>query len=203
MGFYTERIVPWLIHWTMGNKEAARLRRGVVLGAHGRVLEVGIGSGRNLPLYPDAAAAVAGLDPSPVLLGLARQAGARVPFALVQGSAEAIPFDAGSFDSVVMTWTLCSIPDPVRALAEIRRVLKPGGELLFIEHGRAADPGVARWQDRVNPLWRRVSGGCNLDRDAARLMRAAGFAFDRLETGYLARGPRILTYMFQGRARAA
>lgn len=205
MSFYAERIVPWLIHWSMANKEVRRLRALVLPRVRGRVLEIGIGSGHNLPHYPSGVRAVAGLEPSPALLAMAARAAASVPLdlELVRGSAEAVPFEAGSFDTVLSTWTLCSIPDAPRALAEMRRVLKPDGVLVFIEHGKAAEPGVARWQDRLNPLWRRCSGGCNMNRDIPRLIRGAGFGFERLETGYLVKGPRVLSYHFEGTARPA
>lgn len=203
MGFYIEKIVPWLIHWTMGNKEVTRLRRDVVPQARGDVLEIGIGSGHNLAHYPKETGSVTGLDPSPVLLALAAKAGGRAPFAveLVRASAEAIPFDDGHFDTVLSTWTLCSIPDAAKALAEMRRVLKPAGALVFVEHGRSPDARLAGWQDRLNPLWHRCSGGCNLNRDVPGLIVSAGFAFERLETGFLVKGPRLLTYHFAGFAR--
>ena len=205
MSFYTERIVPWLIHWSMANREATRLRRLVVPRARGRVLEIGIGSGHNLAHYAMGARSVIGVDPSAVLLAMAAKAAAQAPVAvgLLRGSAEAIPFDARTFDTVLTTWTLCSIPDASMALREMRRVLKPDGTLVFIEHGRAADAGVARWQERLNPLWRRCAGGCNINRDIPGLICAAGFAFERLESGYFVKGPRLLTYQFEGLARPA
>ena len=202
MGFYSEKLVPWLIHWGMQNKEAKRLRQHVVPRADGRVLEIGIGSGLNLPYYNEIES-LQGLDPSAVLLSLAMNGRSRVPFTvtLLRASAEAIPFATGTFDSVVTTWTLCSIPDAPGALVEMRRVLKPNGKLLFVEHGRSADPGVARWQDRLDPLWHRCSGGCHMNRDVPALIRGAGFLIDQMESGYLVRGPRVLAYHFEGRAR--
>jgi ubiquinone/menaquinone biosynthesis C-methylase UbiE len=144
---------------------------------------------------------VIGLEPSPKLIALARRAQRAAAGAqFIEGSAEEIPLKDGTIDTVVMTWTLCSIPDPSRALGEIRRVLKPGGRLLFAEHGRAPEPNVALWQDRLTPMWKRFAGGCHLNRAIGPLIEAAGFAFDRCETGYM-RGPRPLTFMYEGSAR--
>ena len=205
MGIYDRYVLPWVLHLAMKKKDVALWRQRVVPAARGRVLEVGIGSGLNLPFYSSAVAAVWGLDPSAALLRMARKAAGTAPFAieLVNQSAEEIRFDDRHFDSVVTTWTLCSIPDPMQALGEMRRVLKPDGELHFIEHGLAPEPRVARWQRRLGPLWGRVSGGCNLDRDMEGMIRGAGFHVTQLETGYLLKGPRPLTYHFTGRARPA
>ena len=205
MGFYQSQVVPWLLHQAMKNREATRQRRLVVPAASGRVLEIGIGSGLNLPFYGAGVTSVTGLDPSAKLLALARRAGRDLPFemALLGGSAEAIPCEDCGFDTLVSSWTLCSIPDLPAALQEMRRVLRPGGRLLFVEHGRADDTAVAAWQARVNPLWRRISGGCNIDRRIDRLIGEAGFSFTALETGYLIKGPRLLTYSYKGEARLA
>lgn len=202
MGLYQNYVLPWAINLLMSQDEMARLRRRVVPAARGRVLEVGIGRGLNLPYYGAAVDAVVGVDPMADRLRMAGEAAADVafPVELLDLSAEALPFADGTFDSVVMTWTLCSIVDAPRALAEIRRVLKPGGELIFLEHGLAPEASVAAWQHRLNPLWRRCVGGCNLDRPAETLIRGAGFALSRLETGYLMPGPRPLTYHYEGRA---
>lgn len=153
MSFYRRHVVPRLVHLAMRQKPLVPFRRGVIGAAEGRVLEIGIGSGLNLPLYGPTASAVIGLEPSPELLRMARRRGTdlSVPVEFLDASAEAIPLDDNSVDAVVTTWTLCTIPDAPRALAEMRRVLKPGGALLFVEHGRAPERGVARWQDR---LWK-------------------------------------------------
>ena len=124
------------------------------------------------------------------------------PVELTEGRAEDIPLDDHAVDHVVMTWTLCSVADPARALSEVRRVLRPGGSLLFIEHGRAHDPRVCRWQDRLTPLWRRLAGGCHLNRPVDRLIDAAGLRLTELETGYFVKGPRFATYHYRGRALA-
>jgi ubiquinone/menaquinone biosynthesis C-methylase UbiE len=202
MGFYRDQILPHLINLSMRQQNLAAYRSRVVPAAEGRVLEIGIGSGLNLPFYSRKAAHVVGLDPSPKLLSMARQAAraASGPVELVEASAEAIPLDSKSVDSVVTTWTLCSIPDAPRSLREMRRVLKPGGRLLFVEHGRAADPSVRWWQDFLTPAWKRIGGGCHLNRAIATLIENAGFHLERIETGYM-RGPRPLTFMYEGSAR--
>jgi len=202
MSFYQEQIVPLLISLAMRQKNLAAYRRRVVPAAEGRVLEIGVGSGLNLPLYGANVRQVIGLDPSAKLLRMARRAGSRVarPVEFVEGSAEQIPLETASVDTVVMTWTLCSIPDPVGALRDMRRVLKPGGRLLFVEHGLAPDPNVVRWQDRLTPVWKRIGGGCHLNRAIGSLIERAGFRLDRLETGYM-RGPKPLTFMYEGSAQ--
>jgi ubiquinone/menaquinone biosynthesis C-methylase UbiE len=203
MGFYTQVILPRVLHLSMRQKEVTRWRARVVPAARGRVLEVGIGSGLNLRFYGRGVEAVCGVDPSEPLLALAGKAAREAPFAveLVPRGAEDLPFAADSFDSVVTTWTLCSVPQASRALAEMRRVLKLGGELIFVEHGLAPEPRVAAWQHRLSPLWQRCTGGCHLERKMDALIRDAGFAVTHLQTGYLVKGPRPFTYLYHGRAR--
>jgi ubiquinone/menaquinone biosynthesis C-methylase UbiE len=203
MGLYSERVLPWLTALTMRNRLLAPYRERLVPRARGRVLELGIGSGLNLPLYGPAVEIVIGLDPSAALLDRAAAMAARAgrPAFFVRASAEAIPLADASVDSIVMTWTLCSIPDAPRALTEMRRVLKPRGALLFVEHGLSTDAGVARWQHRLDPLWLRVS--CHLDNPVEQMLNEAGFALEELETGYLGRGPKPLSFMYEGRARPA
>lgn len=166
------------------------------------MLEIGIGSGLNLPYYSTTVEQVIGLDPSPKLLAMAREAARRtsLPLELIENSAQTIPLYNRSINTVVTTWTMCSIPDVQRALSEMRRILKPEGRLLFVEHGRSPDPGVRRWQDRLTPVWRRVGGGCHLNRPIGELIEAAGFRIERIETGYL-RGPKPMTFMYEGSAR--
>jgi ubiquinone/menaquinone biosynthesis C-methylase UbiE len=202
MSFYADRVVPVLIDLTMRNERLRPYRERVVGAAEGRVLEVGIGSGLNLPLYRASVREVLGLDPSARLLARAQQRASRLPatIELIQGSAEAIPLDDQSVDTVVMTWTGCSIPDVAEALTEMRRVLRPEGRLLFVEHGRAPELGVARWQDRLTPLWRPISGGCHLNRKIDALIGAAGFRFEQLATGYM-NGLKPFTFMYEGIAR--
>jgi SAM-dependent methyltransferase len=180
--------------------EATRYREALIPQARGCVLEIGIGSGLNFSFYPPAVQRIVGLDPSWELLRRAatRSWGASQPIHLVQGSADAIPLRSETTDTVVVTWALCSIPDVRRALSEMRRVLRPDAQLLFVEHGLAPDPAVARWQHRLDPLWTRVS--CHLDRPMDALIAEAGFVICDLRTGYLGQGPRFTTFMYSGRA---
>jgi ubiquinone/menaquinone biosynthesis C-methylase UbiE len=189
-----------LLHVSMKNSQVTRQRARLLPAAKGRVLEIGIGSGLNLPHYGPSVTSVDGIDLSPPLLAMASKKveGRYFPVTLHAGSAEALPFDAGTFDTVVSTWTLCSIADWAAALTEIRRVLKSDGAMLFIEHGRAPEDAVARWQDRLTPIWRRCAGGCHLSRDIAAMVRDTGFWLEDLETGYMIKGPRILTWHYKG-----
>jgi ubiquinone/menaquinone biosynthesis C-methylase UbiE len=204
LGFYQHRILPRLIHFGMAQKQLMPLREHLVAGARGRVLEIGIGSGLNLPFYPRNTGLLLGLDPSRELLHMAKRHSSWVhfPVELSEGRAEDIPLDDGAVDHVVMSWTLCSVGDPLRALSEIRRVLRPGGSLLYVEHGRAPEPRISRWQERLTPLWRRLAGGCHLDRPITRLIEASGLRLTDLETGHLITGPRIATFHYRGRAVA-
>jgi SAM-dependent methyltransferase len=201
MGFYRDHIVPPLIDLVMRNPEARRRRAVVVPRARGRVLEVGLGSGLNLPYYSREVTALVGVEPSAKLIAMTRRKLDGIPFPveLVERSAEELPLDTASFDTVVTTWVLCSIPEPLRALREMRRVLAPGGQLLFVEHGLAPDAGVRTWQRRLNPLWRRISGGCNLDREIDDLLARARFRLATLDRFYL-RGARLLTATYEGTA---
>jgi ubiquinone/menaquinone biosynthesis C-methylase UbiE len=201
MGFYDRVIFPRLMHWSLRRGDVTEYRNWIVPRAEGRVLEVGVGSGLNLPLYGEPVSAVVGIDPHETLNRMAEQriSDARIPVTLVTGSAEDLPLEDASFDTAVMTWALCSIPDGRRALDEIRRVLKPGGQLLYIEHGQAPDAGVARWQDWITPVWKRCAGGCHLNRPINDMIREQGFALMDTESGYL-EGPRFLAYCSWGRA---
>jgi len=202
MSFYQRHIVPRLTHLAMRQNYLVPYRRRVIGAAEGRVLEIGIGSGLNFSLYGAKVTSVIGLEPSSELLRMAgaRTSSAMVPITLLDASAEAIPLDSGSIDTVVTTWTVCTIPDAPRALAEMRRVLKPGGMLLFVEHGRAPEPGVARWQDRLDPLWSRIAGGCHLNRKMDDLVAGNGFRIETLVNARLP-GPRTHTFLYEGRAR--
>jgi ubiquinone/menaquinone biosynthesis C-methylase UbiE len=202
MGFYQRWIVPRLLDLAMRNRVLDPYRQRTIETARGVVLEVGVGSGLNLPLYGPAVTRVVAVDPSPELLRLAskRTADAVVPVSRLQGSAEYVPFADAAFDTIVMTWTLCSISNPIEALAEMRRVLKPGGRLLFVEHGLSPEISTARWQHRLTPYWKRISGGCHLDRKMDELIRAAGFQIDAIEMAYM-QGPKRWTFMYQGSAK--
>jgi len=201
---YERYLLPWLVHLAMQSRAAAAERARIVPLASGVVVEIGVGSGLNLPFYGPGVARLYGLDPSPPLLRMAKRGAATraMPIEWIEGIAEAIPLDDRMADTVVTTWTLCTIPDPVRALGEMRRVLRPDGRLLFVEHGRTPEPGVRAWQDRLTPLWRRIGGGCHLNRPIDALFVAGGFRLDTLSAGYGA-GPRPFTYLYRGIARPA
>jgi len=196
MGLYQDYALPILTHLAMSNRYLVEYRRRTIANARGRVLEIGIGSGLNLQLYGGEVASVHGIDPSPRLLKRAsRKRASRT--VLVQGSAETLPFDTATFDTVVTTWTLCTIPDVLAALRDMRRVLRPDGRMLFVEHGLAPDRAVARWQDRLTPCWKCLGGGCHLNRKIDDLIAAGGFHIERLDAGYMrARTP--FSYMYEG-----
>lgn len=201
MSWYENHVLPHVINLAMRNRSLLAYRRRVIPRAQGRVLEIGIGSGLNLPLYTTRVREIVGLEPAPRLLAMARESQSRpaAPTTFIAASAEAIPLDDDSFDTVVTTWTLCSIPDASSALREMRRVLQPGGQLLFVEHGQSPEARVRKWQDRLTPCWKCIGGGCHLNRPIQRLIEDAGFAIVQLDTGY-AQGPRPMTYMYEGRA---
>lgn len=203
MSFYENRILPRLIDWGC-NQDVIRERRAeVVPRARGRVLEIGVGSGHNLPFYDHGQVEhLTGIDPGGSMLKLARQRLGGLPFAveLIQTGAEDLPLPDASVDTVVVTFALCTIPDVEAALAQMRRVLKPDGLLLFAEHGRAPDRPVQRWQDRIDPLWHRVFGGCHLNRDVPQLLQASGFRIGESSAGYAERTLRIAGYMHTGMA---
>ena len=204
MSFYDKWVLPRLTDLAMRNKEATRYRLQIVPQARGTVLEIGVGSGLNLPFYGAGVEQLYGLDPSEELLIMAREKSRAITFPVdfLAHSGEEIPLDNGCIDTVVTTWTLCSIPDPAKALKEMKRVLKPGGVLLFAEHGLAPDARVQDWQQRLNPLWRRFAGGCNLNRKMDELIEASGFRITALETEY-AKGPRPMSYVYSGHAQPA
>ncbi|MDW3715189.1 MULTISPECIES: class I SAM-dependent methyltransferase [Pseudomonas] len=200
MGFYDRHVLPRLIDYACGMGEVMKTRSKIVPQAEGRVLEIGIGTGLNLGFYdPAKVQVVIGVDPAAQMQALARQRADAIAIAVETIALELGEIQAGdaSFDSIVCTFTLCTIPDAAAALKEMRRVLKPGGRLLFAEHGLAPDAAVVRWQHRLTPLWKPFAGGCHLNRDIPRLIEAGGFAIRELHTGYL-QGPRPMTFVYRG-----
>jgi len=202
MGFYTKYLLPRAVHFLCGAKPIMKQRKKVVSLAAGRVLEIGIGSGLNLPLYdPGKVQQVWGLDPSIELWAMAEETVAQVEFNVefIKGGAEAIPLDDSSTDTVLVTYTLCTVPDVLPALEEIRRVLKPEGQLIFCEHGAAPDAAVRRWQNRLNPIWKRFGGGCNLNLPIPSLLEQSGFKIQGMDTMYLP-GWKPATFNYWGTA---
>lgn len=199
MGLYAKHVLPRMIDVLCGQPPMAELRRRYVPQATGDVLEIGIGSGHNLAHYSPRVTSVTGLDPAAELTLMAqeRARGLHTDVKLLQVSGEEIPADDARYDSLVCTWTLCSIPNVYAAVREMRRVLKPGGRLYFVEHGRSPDQSVARWQRRVEPVWKKIGGGCHLTRRADELLQDAGFKLAELDTGYLP-GPRFAAFMIHG-----
>ena len=199
MGFYEDQILPRVIDVALSGREFTRLRARAASGLDGEVLEVGFGSGRNVPHYPPTVKRVRAVDPATVGRKLAanRVAASPVPVEYVGLDGQDLPLDDASVDHVLTTWTLCTIPDVHRALTEMHRVLRPGGTLHFVEHGRSPDPEVARWQDRITPIQRRMAGGCHLNRPIDGLLVDAGLVITRMDNFY-ARGPKPMGYMFEG-----
>lgn len=199
MGFYEESILPYLVDVALGGKEFGKLRARAVEGLEGEVLEVGFGSGRNVPFYPPAVKRVRAVDPATVGRKLAakRVEASPVPVEYVGLDGQQLPLEDASVDHVLTTWTLCTIPDIAGALGEMRRVLRPGGSLHFLEHGRSPDPKVDRWQKRLTPINRRVAGGCHLNRPIATLIGDSGLEVTDLHNFYV-RGPKPMGYMYAG-----
>lgn len=203
MGIYENYLLPRFIACACGTKPIMRQREKVVPLAHGTVLEIGIGSGLNLPFYDgDKVERVIGLDPSEASWKLAakRAAGLNFEVDFIGMSSEDIPLDAASVDTIVVTYSLCTIPDPTAALQSMSRVLRAGGKLVFCEHGVAPDTNVRKWQDRINPWWRKMCGGCNLNRDIPRLIESGGFQITDLDTIYLPGTPRFAGFNYWGSA---
>ena len=202
MGFYARCVLPRVIDLSMRNKETTRLRSAWIPHAGGEVLEVGIGSGLNLPFYSSQVQRVYAVEPSLELQRMAskRAAGRTQIEFFSQSAEEPLPLADASIDTVVITWALCSIPDASTALRQIKRVLRANGRLIFLEHGLAPDPGVVAWQERLTPFWKRIAGGCHLNRKVDELITDAGFQITELKACYI-RGPRPITYMYQGFAQ--
>ena len=203
MNPYERYVLPKLIDVACSAGNVMKARSKIVPQAQGDVLEVGIGSGLNLPFY-DAkqVSSIVGIDPAAQMQSLARERAADlgIPVEMIAVDVKGIHADTDQFDTIVMTFTLCSIDDPVAALREMARVLKPNGRLLFCEHGLAPDSSVERWQQRLTPFWKPIAGGCHLDRDIPALIREGGFAIDELSEAYLP-GPRPMSYVYSGVAQ--
>jgi len=203
MGIYDKYLLPKLVHFTCGQNPNRRQRAKVVPLAEGRVLEIGIGSGLNIPFY-DAQKVehLWGLDPSEEMWSIAQKNADehQLDTEFIQSGAESIPLDNNSVDSVLMTYTMCTIPDVYQALDEVRRVLKPSGTLIFCEHGKAPDESVQRWQNRFNPIWKSLAGGCNLNRSIPGLLEQSGFKSDDMQSMYLP-GWKPATFNYWGTAR--
>lgn len=200
MNLYDQHVLPHLIDFACGMGAVMKTRAQIVPQAEGRVLEIGIGSGLNLSFYdPAKVSVIVGVDPSAAMQKLAQHRAAQIsiPVEMIALELGQIQAADASFDSIVCTFTLCTIPDAMAALQEMRRVLKPGGKLLFSEHGLAPDLPVVRWQHRLTPLWKPFSGGCHLNRDIPALIRAGGFNIGQLDSSYL-KGPRPMTWVSRG-----
>ena len=204
MGFYETWVLPRFLNMMMSNRSTTEERKKALAGVTGTVLEVGFGCGHNLPCYPNAVRRLVAVDPSRQCAKLAgkRIAAARFPVEYVPLGAEDIAAPDHSFDCVVSTFTLCTIPDPAKALAQMRRVLKPGGKLFIAEHGLTQDPAVQRWQHRLNRLNNVMLGGCNTNRDIRRLITEAGFEFDHVDQYYMEGAPKFAGFLTRGIAHA-
>ncbi len=203
MSFYHHYVFPWLLDLAMSSPMLREPRDRALAPARGRILEIGFGTGRNLTHYPPTVRRIEAIDPDPDLdrLSLPRIAHAAIEVDFHHLNAEHLPFEDGRFDTVVSTFTLCSIPDVVHALGEVRRVLKPGGQFLFLEHGRSPDARVSRWQDRLNRRWMPLAGGCHLNRPVRPLIEGAGLEIGPVRNYYLKRAPKFVGYLTQGVAR--
>ena len=203
MGFYENRVLPHIVNFAMNTKAMKDERARCLEHVKGTVLEVGFGTGLNLPHYPQSVTKVVGVDPSETSARLARKriAASRFPVQTIGLSAERIPVADASFESIVSTFTLCTIPDVAGALLEMRRALTPGGRFYFVEHGRAEDPRVERWQNRLNSIEMTVFGGCHLNRPISALIEQAGFEIERLEHGYLKGAPKFGGFLYRGVAK--
>jgi len=202
VGYWNDRVVPRVTDKMLANDDVMKHRAKITDGLHGDVVEIGFGSGLNVPSYPESVTTVYAIEPSLVAraLATARVDASPVDVRFVGLDGESLPLDDASVDTALSTFTLCTIPDAARALREVRRVLKPGGTFHFLEHGLCPEPGVAQWQHRLNPVQRRVCGGCHLDRPVEQLVRDAGFEITRLDHDLLA-GPKVMrpwSYLYEG-----
>ena len=203
MGFYEKHILPRFIGAACGTKPIVKQREKVVPHCEGRVLEVGMGTGLNLEFYdPNKVDMVFGLEPAPDMVKRAKPLAEKMPFDVefIDLPGEEIPLDDNSVDTVLLTYTLCTIPETLKAMQNMRRVLKPGGKLIFSEHGRAPDAAVAKWQDRLNGVWGKIAGGCNMNRAIPTLIEEGGFNITDLDQIYVPSTPKILGYTYWGAA---
>jgi SAM-dependent methyltransferase len=201
MGIYEKHVLPWVLHIASGFGSFERERPKALAGARGTVLEIGFGSGLNIPHYGSGVDRLVGVEP---LAGMVTKAQRRIkaapfPVEVLPLRGEELPVEAGSVDAAVSTLTLCSIAEPERALANVRQALKPGGRYHFLEHGRAPEERVRRTQDRLNGVWGKLGGGCHLNREIDRLIAGAGFRIETLER-YFVPGPRFLCFLYRGQA---
>jgi ubiquinone/menaquinone biosynthesis C-methylase UbiE len=203
VGFYRDHVVPRITTFCCG-MTPAETRERVCAGLTGEVVELGFGSGLNVPHYPDTVTGVLAVEPSDVGYRMAgrRLSGTSVPVERIGLDGARLPLDDDSVDSALSTWTLCTIPDVAAALAEVRRVLRPSGRLHFLEHGLSPDPGVERWQHRLNGMQGRIAGGCRIDRSIDRLLQDAGFHIERCENSYEKGAPKAMGYLYEGVAVA-
>ena len=204
MGFYAKHVLPRCLDMACGMGPISKQRQKVVPFAHGMVLEIGIGSGQNIPFYnPDKVSKIIGVDPDEHIwkLSAARRTECPIEIDRIGLSGEEIPLDKNMADTVVVTYSLCTIPDPVKALKEMSRIMKPGGQILFTEHGKAPDANVHKWQNRIDPYWKKIAGGCHSGRDIPALFHQAGLTLDSLDEMYIP-GPKVLGYNYWGAAKA-
>jgi len=202
MGFYSDVLFPWGMNLTMSGAEFQKQRHAVLQSVDGTILEIGFGSGLNLPHYPMSVKHLVGVDPN---VGMGRYTARQIAKSNIDVdrqvlSGESLPMPDDSFDTVVSTWTLCSIANIEKALSEVKRVLKPGGQFIFLEHGLSPDKAVSRWQHRLNGIQKIIGDGCHLNRDMRKLISNAGFSQLQVENFYFPKVPRFLGYMYRGRA---
>ncbi len=202
MSFYEKYFLPKLLDCCCSMKGFQKKRAEIVPKAYGRVLEIGIGSGLNFDFYDfEKVHEIVGVDPavSSVAIAKSRALNYQSKISFIETSAESISLESSSFDSVVIGYSLCTIPDPMQALAEVHRLLKPNGSIFFIEHGLAPEPNVQKWQKRIAPFWKKIGGGCNLDRNIEELILDSGFRFKKLKKKYI-KGPKIASFLYYGEA---